>query len=255
MAPRERLRLLHTSDIHLGAEVRQQCGEHRAGCICPILALRDLVVEKGADALLIAGDLFDHGRIKPAMAQDVFEVLAGLDVPVALLPGNHDVHDDDGLYRRYRSHVDEAGVVLLDDAAGSGTTLLDGSLHLWGRAMDEHSPKFRPLDAPPERSTDEWYVVMAHGHYVAGGEKDPDWMIRSSPITPAHVDATGADYVALGHWHRLCPLAEACVPAWYAGTPSSTYAPGTAILVELEHGKPAAVEPLSVTAPAAGCAA
>jgi hypothetical protein len=78
--------------------------------------------------------------------------------------------------------------------------------------------------------------------------------MRSSPITDDDIAATGADYVALGHWHTLTDVSAGGVPAWYAGSPMMSWSDGVALLVDLVPGQGARVEAVPVVPPAAGCA-
>ena len=57
---------------------------------------------------------------------------------------------------------------------------------------------------------------MAHGHYVPIPDRTvrlrPSWLIGDDELA-----ATGADYVALGHWNRAAKLGG--VAAYYSGSP------------------------------------
>lgn len=58
-------------------------------------------------------------------------------------------------------------------------------------------------------------MVTAHGHWVTGPhDHHRAWLIRDEEIA-----ATGADYVALGHWDRALPVGDGSVPAYYSGSP------------------------------------
>jgi len=59
---------------------------------------------------------------------------------------------------------------------------------------------------------------MAHGHYIAPDE----WAAqshRSWRLSDDALAATGADYVALGHWDRPTPVGDGRVLAFYSGSP------------------------------------
>ena len=63
-----------------------------------------------------------------------------------------------------------------------------------------------------------WQIAVAHGHY----EPAPDRSIRPRPswlIGDDEIAATGADYVALGHWNRAVRVGNGAVPAYYSGSP------------------------------------
>ena len=74
-----------------------------------------------------------------------------------------------------------------------------------------------PLRGPRQRST-RWQVAMAHGHY-----EPPE--TRANPLRPSwvfsdeEIAATGADYLALGHWDRPMRVGNGGVPAYYSGSP------------------------------------
>ena len=66
------------------------------------------------------------------------------------------------------------------------------------RDYDDMIPfEIRRCAAAPHR----WQIAMAHGHYVPAPDRSiglrPSWLIGDDEIA-----ATGADYVALGHWNR-----------------------------------------------------
>ena len=97
--------------------------------------------------------------------------------------------------------------------------------------MDDHAPHFEPLAAVPPHPGDRWLVAAAHGHFVPDEGADRH---RSSRIGVADVEATGADYVALGHWHVTTDLAEngVATPAWYSGAPMFGFGAGNMLLVD-----------------------
>ena len=192
------VRLLHTSDLHLGAGAGLPGSErHPDGCWCPLSAVVEVAHRHRVDAVLVAGDLFDHQRVASDLVRSVLDRLGRLGRPCVLLAGNHDLHDERSLYRG--PEIAASGVVFLDHPDGRSIDLLDGDLRIWGRAMVSHERRYRPLHGVPGRPQGPWWVVVGHGHHEPDGPDDP--MGRSSPITPADIAATGAHYVALGHWH------------------------------------------------------
>jgi DNA repair exonuclease SbcCD nuclease subunit len=87
-------------------------------------------------------------------------------------------------------------------------------LEIWGHAHVDYD-NMVPLRSPRPRST-RWQIVLAHGHYEADGVPPlrPSWL-----ISDAEIEATGADYVALGHWNRPAQVGNGRVPAYYSGSP------------------------------------
>ncbi len=246
------LRIVHASDVHIGGNYhRPQHGEHGDLCLCPLLAVIGAVDQVRPDVLLIAGDLFDHARLGPTEVGRTLDLLADLALPTVLINGNHDVHDDTSPYGRHEDVVRDSGVHFLGTHDGDHVTLFEGDLHVWGRAMPEHTPSYRPLHGVPSRPERGWFVVAGHGHHV--GDEEPGPMSRSSPITAADIAATAADYVALGHWHVPTDVSACGVPAWYCGSPLDIGRTGHVMVVDLVPGTGASTTSLSVTAPPQGC--
>src|SRR4051812_25762328 len=88
------MRLLHSADWQIGARFRQfgaQAARLREARVRTLRRVLELAAERQADALLIAGDLFEDHQIEPAAVAEVFELLAThRAVPIYILPGNHD---------------------------------------------------------------------------------------------------------------------------------------------------------------------
>ena len=221
------LTLVHTSDVHVQSEDDFEILDRIGG----------IFDQRNADLLLIAGDLFDHARLASTFVE---RVLAYLPTPAAIIPGNHDVHDESS---PYSDAAIADGLTMLDEHAGKAVRLLDGAITLWGRAMPAHAREYRPLEGAPGRPDDGWYVVMGHGHY----EEQPEPLGRSSPIAPQEIAATEADYVALGHWHMSRDLSVDGVVAWYSGAPSGVASTGCVNVVHLDPDSGVTVEqvPLS----------
>jgi DNA repair exonuclease SbcCD nuclease subunit len=74
-----------------------------------------------------------------------------------------------------------------------------------------------PLKDPRPRTT-HWQVAIGHGHYeppeTFANPLRPSWLISDEAIA-----ATGADYVALGHWDRPAQVGNGAVSAYYSGSP------------------------------------
>ena len=242
----QKVRMLHTSDVHIGYAKGPNCCQSDT-CQCPVLGLAAAVKRENADILLIAGDLFDHARLPDIAITRSLEILAEAGVPVAVIPGNHDVHDMTSLWTRCADEVKKTGIFLLDRLEGTSVRFGSLGLTLWGRAMAEHEPGYRPLLNPPKRPDTKWFVVAAHGHLNLSSED----AYRSSPITFEEISSTNADYVALGHWHVPTDASHGSVTAWYPGTPMGMPGNGTAALVTF--GDEIRVEHVPVIEPDKGC--
>ena len=87
------MRLLHTSDWHLG---RTLCGERRDATFKAFLDwLLELIDARAIDTLLIAGDIFDSAMPPISAQNQYYEFLAALRTRTAcrnviIVSGNHD---------------------------------------------------------------------------------------------------------------------------------------------------------------------
>ena len=235
------VRLLHTADCHIGNFILDGDRERDA-----FEALIEAALVIQPDVLVVAGDLFDHGRVTDEVIEWTLAQLSRVDCPVVVLPGNHDY---DVLMRIVDgTHLTGyPGITIITDHDGELVHLPEAGLTLWGRALEEHTPDHRPLHGLPERPDDGWCVALGHGLFVdplnSGG--------RGSPIFPADVAAVGWDYVALGHVHMhriIRDLPEP--PVVYSGATTMAHGgqPG-AVLVEFHPANGVSFESISLAGP------
>jgi DNA repair exonuclease SbcCD nuclease subunit len=230
--------LVHSSDLHVDedrdAVVRSGNG---TASLRSVLATARAV---RADVVLLAGDTFENNQLSLAILERARGLLADADLPVVMLPGNHDPALADSVFVR-------GGFAELPNVRVLGVTHEEAvpfpafDLEIWGHAhLDYFS--MAPLRGPRRRST-RWQVAMAHGHY-----EPPE--TRANPLRPSwvfsdeEIAATGADYLALGHWDRPMRVGNGVVPAYYSGSPELA---GTVNLVRLTPAGEVVVtrEPLS----------
>ena len=207
--PPRKLRLVHTSDTHLG----DPAGHPRAEEV--LASVVEAVERLNGDALLLAGDVFDNERVSDEVVQRFVEQISRLETPVVVLPGNHDLAHKTSVYHRQPFEDAPDNVWVIRDPSGETISFPDLDLDLWGRAMLSHTPDFRPLDGMPSPSDGGWLVALAHGHFHFEGDRDQ----RSSPIYPEDVAASECHYLALGHWDRHADVSRADTTAVYSGCP------------------------------------
>lgn len=108
--------LLHTSDVHLGIQPfdDQALGREEQAFASLVALARD----ERVDAVLVAGDLFDNARVPDALLDWTAAQIARLTCPVVLVPGNHDVHDERSVHRRFDVAVRCDHVRFIDDHDG-----------------------------------------------------------------------------------------------------------------------------------------
>ena len=222
--PRRRVTLVHTSDVHLdGRTGRAAPGGFKNAAERAFAAVVDVVREEAADLLLIAGDLFDNNRVREEDFAFVAAQLARVACPIIVLPGNHDVHDGQSVWRHVGARHAEGGsrqrLHLLLDAAGARIDFPHLAATVWGRAMVAHTPDNLPLEGVPGRREGVWNIGLAHGLVV-----DERGAPGSSQITRREIRDSGFDYLALGHVHVWSDVSEGATAACYPGSPVAGFA-------------------------------
>jgi len=237
------VRILHTSDWHLGRSF------HREGLLGAQASFADHLLEtvetEEVDLVVVSGDIYDRA-LPPVdaveLADETFARLAASRAKVVVTSGNHDsqirlgfnarLADAAGIHLRTRWQ-DVGTPVLLDDAHGAvavyGLPYLepDAVRGAWGLASRTHEAALTEAMArvhtdlgsrPGTRS-----VVMAHA-FVAGSPDAVDGMASDSErdisvggvqIVPTSL-FSGVDYAALGHLHGRQTLSDTIR---YSGSP------------------------------------
>ena len=206
---RRKIRIVHTSDTHLGDD--WEPGAARQA----LSAVVDGVHTLNADALLIAGDVFDNARISDEELEIFIGEMGRATVPAVILPGNHDLYDAASLYRRDPFSNAPGNLHIITGTLGQMLSFPELTLDVWGRAMDSHTPSFRPLAGVPSEGNRHWLVGIAHGHFHFPDDTEE----RSSPIRPHEIAECACDYIALGHWERFEDVSQGRVTAFYSGSP------------------------------------
>src|SRR6185437_10522254 len=149
-APRAELRIVHSSDLHVG--------DGTAGLRVVLAA----ACAAKADAVILAGDTFEHNRLSAELLDRTAAMLAEAKLPVVILPGNHDPAIADSVFHRAIAAPKNVRVLGVTDEAV--VSFPDLALEIWGNAHRDYGDN-TPLAQPrPRRSF--WQVAVAHGHYA-----------------------------------------------------------------------------------------
>ncbi len=205
--------LVHSSDLHVddAYTASENDGDGARG----LIRVLEVAKAQAADLVIVAGDFFEHNRLPQELLERVGEILAHAGRPVVILPGNHDPAIKQSAWHR-GGLGDIEGIHVLGVSNGAAALYPEMDLEVWGL------PHFDYYDMAPLKTirprTTRWQIATAHGHYEEapdyGGKPCPSWL-----ISEAQIAATGADYVALGHWNRATRVGNGTVPAYYSGSP------------------------------------
>lgn len=242
------MRVLHTSDWHVGRTIRGRSrdDEHRA-----VLAeIAQVVRDEGVDLVLVAGDIFDHAAPSPVAEDIVYSALLELTrdgVHVALIAGNHDnprrfaalkpflhlarVHASPEVARREEGGCLEitvrtgetARVAFLPWVSQRGIIRAEQLMKL--EQSDQQQRYQEAVRGVLQQLTSGFdamavNLVLAHttiaGTPLGGGERAAETIFDY--FVPATFLPSNAHYVALGHIHRQQRVITGA-PAWYSGSP------------------------------------
>ncbi|WP_369140032.1 exonuclease SbcCD subunit D [Modestobacter versicolor] len=232
------MRLLHTSDWHIGRSLHgtDLLAEQEA----VLGALADVAAAEAVEVVLVAGDVYDRAvpsADATAVLDRVLTRIRAAGAAVVLTPGNHDsarrLGFASGLLAVSGVHVRAAtGLldepVLLSDAHGDvavyGLPYLEPEVARHELGLTEARSHDAVLTAAMDRVRADLFlrpgarsVVLAHA-FVGGGvpsDSERDICVGGVDLVPAAV-FDGVDYVALGHLHRPQSLSDR---VRYSGSP------------------------------------
>jgi len=241
VADRRPLRIVHTSDVHLGAysgSVEERWHSRRALMEETFGRVIDLANDSAAHALVIAGDFFDNDRVPAETVEFAAREIARFRGQTFLLPGNHDPMDPGSIYWRHDMEGIAKRLTVVREHRGQFIEPEGLDLVLWGRAYLDTDWKFRPLDGLPKRLDHRWHIALGHGHFVhEGGETHRSLLIHESEVANARGHW---DYMAFGHWEPHADVSAGGVTAVYSGAPmplsDANKRAGWAVIADFDDG-------------------
>jgi exonuclease SbcD len=243
------VRILHTSDWHIGRAVRGRSreDEHRQ-----VLAeIADIIAREKIDLVLIAGDVFDHAAPSARDEEIAYEALLAFTragAEVAMIAGNHDhperlaalqpflklahIHtgarllkESDGGCVQVATASGETAAIALMPWLRRGNVIKADDLMAKEQAGNQSiysaSWKLALRDLTAGFSARSVNLVLAHvvftGALIGGGER-PSETAEEYWVPKQDLALDGAQYLGLGHIHKQQDLGLT-TPAWYCGSP------------------------------------
>ncbi|MEO8130226.1 MAG: DNA repair exonuclease [Bryobacteraceae bacterium] len=231
-------RLLHTADWQIGKQYKGLGGDPdcrsdlRNERLNAVRRLGELAVKHEADAVLVAGDVFDMNEVSDRLVRQTLNTLAEFRVPWVLLPGNHDAALAESVWTRIerlgcpanvRLAITREAILLAEDRLA----VLPAPLLRRHESADP-TEGFASTVTPPGVIR----VGLAHGSVR---NRLPVEAESHNLISDTAAATAQLDYLALGDWHGTFQVTP---NTWYSGTPEpdgfQQQHSGQALLVEID---------------------
>jgi DNA repair exonuclease SbcCD nuclease subunit len=195
------MRLLLLADLHLDAPFvwagRDVASRRRLELRRAFTRYLELAERVDADALLIAGDLFEHDRLTPDTASFLLGALHRTDRPVFIAPGNHDWYGPDSLYARgdLPRHVHVFAGSALEPVE------LEDGITLWGAAHRAPANTDGFLSNGFRVDRGGVHLALFHGSESSGGWWEVEGKAPHAPFEAGDIEAAGLHHACCGHYH------------------------------------------------------
>ena len=199
------MRILAFSDLHLDAPFAQGGPElaslRRSDLRHTLERIASLAADLAVDALMCAGDLYEHERFTPDTLKLLERVFGGIaPIPVLISPGNHDWYGSSSIYRTASW---SPNVHIFDSARLTPWDALDG-VRVWGFAHKKPSGTDDPL-ANFHTEGDALHVGLLHGSEMSrwswAAKEDPKKQ-QHAPFAASQIAPAGLSHCVVGHYHK-----------------------------------------------------
>jgi DNA repair exonuclease SbcCD nuclease subunit len=213
--------ILHFADLHLDgaftgsrlpATLARRCREQLRQTLRRIV---DLAKERGANAVTVAGDLFERARLSPdtaAFLTNEFERLAP--IPVFIAPGNHDTADAGSLYQRGRwpENVNIFASNRLTERPLTKEIALWSAAHLSPSERQNFLQHFQL----PSSTAPRFPILLLHATLLSAPATANH---AHAPLTIENIQHAGFPLALLGHYHAAQISRAGSTVAVYPGSP------------------------------------
>jgi DNA repair exonuclease SbcCD nuclease subunit len=219
------MRFIHTADWQLGMTRRflddDAQPRYSAARRDVVAGLGALAQRTGAEFVVVAGDVFDANQLSPKVISQSLAAMGRIEVPVYLLPGNHDPLDPSSVYTSKQFLAERPDNVVVLDRAGI-FDLRPGVQIVAAPWRSKHPTTDLAADVLAELPSDGTArILLAHGAVdVLDPDRDNIAAIRMAAVTAA-LERSAVHYAALGDKHSRTEVGDSG-RVWYSGSPEVT---------------------------------
>lgn len=226
-------RFLHTADWQLGKPYERIDNDDDKRSLASqarfdvLKTIGERVKAHQAEFVLVAGDLFDSITPSNANVSKAFERMGSWNVPVFIIPGNHDhggpgsLWENDYLVAEQRKLAPQVKVLLEKTPFVHGDVVIYPCPLLRRTDTADLTAWLREPSVHPAEHASKTRIILAHGTvqgFGSSADEEEDAPGESNLIDVKRLPSGDYDYVALGDWHGTT---EVTPKAWYSGTPET----------------------------------
>lgn len=245
------LKLIHTSDIHLGATLSKlgdRTDKQRIQIQKTFEKIVDISIEKKVDMLLISGDLFDSNNPSNLLKDFLLSILEKLNsrhIYTFIIPGTHDFLSDSSFFRNNLTR-DLSYINVFNDPNINKISIKELNVAIFCNPSVSNKTSESPLINIKRDNNFKYNIALAHGSIQIPGKSSKN----DSPMTINEIDETKMDYLALGHWHNMQKVPTKNVTTWYSGAPEMINLDqdksGNILFVEIDDDNHVSVFPFQI---------
>lgn len=187
-----KIKVLHTADVHIGAELSylgEHCQRRKFEVLETFKGIAELCQKEKVEICLIAGDLFDSNPAGQSFAPAVFDAISkSPKTRFFYVAGNHDPLDASSPFEKAKL---PENLTVFGNEYGT-VEIPELKVRVCGKSFAHSAMSAEEMPS----MADDGFVNILLLHADFGAQSN------YNPISSQFVEASGADYVALGHIHK-----------------------------------------------------
>ena len=192
------MKFVHIADVHFDAPFRvisDRSGlgeERRLEQRKAFKSAIEYAKDNKVNCVFISGDLYEQEYIRKSTIDYINNLFESIkDIPVYIVPGNHDPYINNSFYKNY----DWSNNVKI--FTNNVEKVENDTYNVYGYGFNDYEMTENKLDEI-EIDTSKTNILLTHGNIMDGSSKDNIY----NPIIKKELSSKKFDYVAIGHIHK-----------------------------------------------------